>query len=354
MNRFAISLTAALVFIASSLASAQNHGDLFRRLDADHDGRVVVGDIPKEQLTLFKRLLRLGDSNRDGILSLTEFERALTPTRPEKPLARKVENQLPGSDALLLMLVWMDLNADLAITADEVTPEMRPLFDEFVELLNLKDRSRIPIPQLTQQSIQYAGRAARFVAREGIDVEVEMALLSDQQAAYVERLRNSLRSRGMMDTPENATILFSQLDSDGDGNVTAAEVPQQFVERFIDLLKIADRNQDKQLSEQEFERVAERLTSLDANRPSLAETTQRARQLIRRLDRNGDGRLNRQETPPRMSQRFARLDQNGDGQLDQAEVVRSVEILETLRNSARIQPASSAAEPSPTRKPGQN
>jgi Ca2+-binding EF-hand superfamily protein len=355
MNPFATTLAATLLItLAAACARAGDHAELFSRLDADRDGRLISPEIPQEQLTLFKRLVRNADTDGDGVLSLPEFEAGLTPSRPKKPITAKVENELPGSDALLLVLAWMDLNADLTITAEEVTPEMRPLFDEFVDVLNLKNRSRIPIPQLSQQAMQFAGRAAMFTTREGIDAEVELALLSDEQWAYVERLRTSLRGRDMLENPDNALALFSRLDTDGDGKVTAGEVPEPFAERFAGLLKRADRNQDKQLSEQEFQEFTGRLTTLETNRPPVAETTQRARQLIRRSDRNGDGRLSRQETPPRMAQRFARLDQNSDGDLDLREVARAVEILATLRNSTGISPTSTPGKRPLSKNPAQN
>jgi Ca2+-binding EF-hand superfamily protein len=193
------------------------------------------------------------------------------------------------------------------------------------------------------------------VARERIDVKAEMALLSEQQVAYVERLRHSLRGRAeMMANPEGAAAFFDQLDTDGDGNVTASEVPEPYADRFAALLTRADRDQDNQLSEQEFKKFSARYGAFEANRPSVAETTQRSRQLIRRSDRDGDGLLTRQETPPRMAQRFAKLDQNGDGQLDQTEIARGVEILESLRKSAVVQPTSTPAKSLRSKNPAQN
>lgn len=350
-----LALPLATLITPPSSALASEHAELFSRMDTDRDGRLAAAEVPQEQLSLFRRLVRTADKNRDGQLTQQEFEIGLTPTRPEKPLAEKAENKLPGSDALLLVLAWMDLNADLVITSEEVTSEMRPLFDEFVEFLNLEDKSRLPIAQMSRQAIPFAGRAARFITRKGVDVPAEMALLSERQLAYIERLRHSLRSRvEMMGSPEGASALFGQLDTNGDGNVTADEVPPAFAERFAKMLSLSDRNQDKQLSEQEFNKFTERVAAVEANHPPLAETTQRARKLIRRSDRDGDGLLTRQETPGRMAQRFAKLDENGDGQLDQAEISRGVEILETLRKSAVLQPTSTPTKRPRSKKPAQN
>ncbi len=334
----AVVLCVLILLAGPALADEQD--ELFRRLDADRDLQITKGEISKENAPLFQRLIRKADSNKDGQLSAKEWKAGLISTRPEKPITEKADSELPGADALLLVLAWMDEDADLTITSAEVLPEMRPLFDQFIKVANLKNPDRLPVPQLKQQSIRYLGITNRFISSQGIDPEVELALLNDKQAAYVERLRTSLRPGNMMENPDNAMMLFSELDTNGDGNVTADEVPEPFAERFTELLQRADRNQDKQLSEQEFKSFSKRVAGLAANRPPLAETNQRVQEILKRSDRNGDGRLSRKEAPPRMAQRFKRLDQNGDGQLDSTELSRAVEILATLRNSAGLQPAS--------------
>ncbi len=340
-----------LLVLIKGQATADDQTELFTRLDADGNGQISKAEIPANEAPLYERLVRKADANQDGQLSVQEFQAGLTSSRPEKPLTEKADSELPGSDALLLVLAWMDENADLTITTAEVPPTMRPLFDDFVELLNLKDAKRLPVPQLRQQTIRYLALAKRFTLREGIDVEVELALLNDKQWAYVQRLQTSLKPGSMMQNPDNALVLFMELDTDGDGNVTAEEVPEPYADRFTDLLGRADRNQDKQLSEQEFKALSQRAAKFSGNRPPREETNQGVNQLLRRADRNEDGQISREEAPPRMAQRFPRLDQNGDGQLDQTELSRAVEILATLRNSAGIQPASAPLSGERTKKP---
>jgi len=43
--------------------------------------------------------------------------------------------------------------------------------------------------------------------------------------------------------------------------------------------------------------------------------------LVRRYDRDGDGRVGPGEVPPRLAERLRRLDRNGDGWIDPAEVL---------------------------------
>jgi hypothetical protein len=42
--------------------------------------------------------------------------------------------------------------------------------------------------------------------------------------------------------------------------------------------------------------------------------------LLRRMDRNGDGKIGPKETGPQLRQWFSRLDQDGDGMLDASEL----------------------------------
>jgi Ca2+-binding EF-hand superfamily protein len=342
MNPHAISLAAALFLsLSGSGAHASDYSELFARLDADSDGQLAKTEIPTDQAPLFRRLVRTADEDGDGKLSVEEFQTGLTSRRPEKPLTEKADNELPGADALLLLLAWMDKNADLSIDGSEVPSDLRPLFNEIAALMNRPESGQVAVPQLRQQAGRYAVMAQRFSRRQKIDVELELSLLNDLQWAYVERLRSSLRPGSMLANSKNASVVFSQLDTNGDGKVTFGEVPPPFADRFAVLMERADRNQDKQLSEQEIKFLSKRIASLETNRPPLAKTNQLVKQLLRRADRDNDGRLSREETPPRLGKRFAEIDENSNGFLDKNELTRAAEILAALRNSAEIQPASS-------------
>lgn len=335
-----IGLTVGLI---SSVARANDHAELFARLDADSNGQLTQDEIPPSEVTLFKRLLRLADHDKDHQLTAVEFEKGLSSNRPQKPLPEKVDNKLLGSDALILLLTQMDPNGDRVIKAGEVPANLRLLFDEFVDLLNLPDRKQFRVAQLRQQAIRYTGMAHRFALREGIDVDTELVLLSDKQWAYSEQLRSSFYPGERITDPANLMNLFTELDSDGDGNVTADEVPEPLAERFTGLLSRADTNQDKQLSEQEFRAFSERIAQLAAKRHPKAETRRRVNELLERFDENGDGLLSQSECPPRLADRFAKVDRNGDDVLDRQELSRAAEIIATLRNSAGFRPTSASS-----------
>jgi Ca2+-binding EF-hand superfamily protein len=52
-----------------------------------------------------------------------------------------------------------------------------------------------------------------------------------------------------------------------------------------------------------------------------------ADQLLKRFDKDGDGKLSKDEAPPRLTDTFARIDRNGDGRLDRSEIAQMLQVL---------------------------
>lgn len=354
MKRTSLVFALHVGFVAStSFAAETDHTALFSRLDSNTDGQLVQSEIPEEHTALFRRLVRIGDEDGDGKLALSEFEVGLTNNRPEKAVTEKIPNELPGADALLLMLAWMDRNADLSIAENEVPAKLKPLYDQFVSLMNRPDNSGLPVPQLRQQAGRYGVMAQRFANRQNIDIEVELALLTDAQWQYVERLQEPLRPGAMMGNRENAAAAFSQLDTNGDGKVALEELSPPLAERLAAMWERADRDQDRELSEQEFMAVRDRLAALQNARDGQPRKRQGVRQLMNRADRDGDGKLSREEAPPRLANRFDSLDQNGDNQLSGEELTAATETLAALRKSTGKRFQQSPTSDGGAKKPGE-
>jgi Ca2+-binding EF-hand superfamily protein len=122
--------------------------------------------------------------------------------------------------------------------------------------------------------------------------------------------------------------LFTKLDTNKDGFVTADEVPEANKTLFERLLRNADKNSDSKLSKEEFQaglRPAEGpRPSLDGGagrpgqpgNPAARPDPRQAEQMFAQADRNNDGKLTKDEIPEdrreRFSQMLERLNPGGD------------------------------------------
>ncbi len=123
---------------------------------------------------------------------------------------------------------------------------------------------------------------------------------------------------------------FSQLDANKDGFITADEVEGSKKGLFDRLVRIVDENGDKKLSKDEFAKGTQKSTEA---KPPLASEPGRpgrggggafnAKEILSRLDKNGDGKISKDEAPERMKEYFDRLDANKDGNIDAEEFARS-------------------------------
>jgi Ca2+-binding EF-hand superfamily protein len=121
-----------------------------------------------------------------------------------------------------------------------------------------------------------------------------------------------------------AADLFGRLDANGDGVVTADEIPQERRGFFERLLRTADRNGDGKLTREEFTAAQPDRPRREGDQPSAERPDQAAfprgniEEFFRRLDRNGDGKIGPDEVPEGQPGEFVkrmiqRADRNGDG-----------------------------------------
>jgi Ca2+-binding EF-hand superfamily protein len=102
---------------------------------------------------------------------------------------------------------------------------------------------------------------------------------------------------------------FTQLDTDGDGSLTAADLAAAAEDRFAR----ADTDADGRITQDEWQAAAE---ARAADRD-----TRRAQAMLERRDANGDGALTLEEltSGDRAARMLSRLDTDGDGAVSQAE-----------------------------------
>lgn len=116
-----------------------------------------------------------------------------------------------------------------------------------------------------------------------------------------------------------AKARFAQTDRNGDGKLTADELP---AERFLQLL---DKNKDGAVDEAEFLAFVQKRGRSggpqggDARRGKGGGGRRLNAGMLRRWDRDGDGRVVKAEFPGG-DEMFARLDADGDGALTQADI----------------------------------
>jgi Ca2+-binding EF-hand superfamily protein len=124
--------------------------------------------------------------------------------------------------------------------------------------------------------------------------------------------------------------LFTQLDTNKDGFVTEDEVEGSKKALFERLVRVADENGDKKLSKDEFAKGTQKST--EAKPPLAGEPGRPGRggggafnvkEILSRLDKDGDGKISKDEAPERMKENFDRLDGNKDGKIDAEEFARS-------------------------------
>ena len=317
-------------FLATPAVATESE-QLFDQLDQNHDGRLVEDEIDHQHRRLFQRLLRTADSDRDGRLSNVEFQAGLKPQLPAKPLVKKQSSELPGANALLLLLAKMDGNSNGQIEEGEVPEQFRDIFQRIEDRLGGEPDGVLDRRELTQAAPRLSHIALRFAERMDLDVEVELALLSEKQWSSVQNMLSTQPRGEVLADPKRAREFFRQLDANGDGQISSAEVPDQIAERFEQLLERADRNNDGQISEPELMAVSRQLQARAAERLSPAELRAGINRLLKQLDRNGDRRISRQEAPRRMAGRFDRIDRDGNGSLDRDELAPVVELLSRLR-----------------------
>lgn len=121
--------------------------------------------------------------------------------------------------------------------------------------------------------------------------------------------------------------LFDKLDTNKDGFVTADEVPDDKQAIFERLLRVGDANSDKKLTKDELAAGLKKSAP-----PAEAAPAGRApggvpaglpnvspKEIFARLDRDGNGKIEKEEIPERMKENLGRVDSNSDGVVDLAE-----------------------------------
>ncbi len=222
---------------------------LFAQLDANGDGRLSGDEIPADKQPLFERLVRIADADSDGKLDGAEFAAGLKGTDDSPPKAKKPKNpensekpnktkkakkpgkpNKPGRPATAQrpdparLFQRLDANGDGKVVLDEI-PE--PRREQFQKLIARADKD---------------GDGALSLQEFSRGTMAQQASLKRPQAG------------------RDPAQLFARMDRNGDGKVTADELPEERRPMIERMIKHGDKDGDGALTSEEF-------SALVKNRP---------------------------------------------------------------------------------------
>jgi Ca2+-binding EF-hand superfamily protein len=219
---------------------------LFKQLDKNNDGVVTADEVPAEKKQIFKRLMRIGDKNKDNKLTRAELTSALadpveSPRAEERPA--RPGGQRPGGGSgqgvsVDAIFKQFDANKDGKLTKDEV-PQQAERLQKLVQAAD-KDRNGVITRQeLTQALATTTGQGGGQQRQGGFGQ-------GGQQRGGQGQQRGG--QGGGRPSPE---AMFTRFDTNKDGKLTKDEIPQQS-QRLLQMMKDADKDKDGAITQKEL------------------------------------------------------------------------------------------------------
>jgi Ca2+-binding EF-hand superfamily protein len=310
---------------------------LLFRYDRNRDGKLAIAGNPIEVRTPGEQFAGF-DRNGDGMLDRAELTEWLQ-SEPELQLPfqfgpRAVvarTTRMAESEGAVLYRVRPKLDGGYRLTIAENDLDLRrnnrdPGQSARERQLNFSDYDKDTNGELSADEIKEAGFTERF-AQLGFDPNAEK-LTPQKFDELLKRESAAASSRLTLEVNEDGQDLFTVLDKNGDGFLTALEIKSA-----ADILKTDDANRDGYLSGDEITYHMRLELSRDSSNPQVAAAAAARPKAARvrpvesggggpawfqKMDRNGDFQISPAEFLGSRAQ-FDKLDLNHDGLIDATE-----------------------------------
>ena len=354
MKRFC--MLTGIVLTCSTAAMTQDGKEmdgLFKKLDKNSDGKLVADEIPEKETRFFERLVRLGDADKNGELTRSEFSKATADTT-DIPFARDGDGggRRPGNSGgrqfdVTAFFERLDQNGDGKIARDELPEQLAqrfaPAFDKIgKDAITLEEFQRLR-PQMGQGSPrQQNGRPASDGNSKRLDSDRRKqtgdAMRRPEQGdrpsnggpAFLRILDANKDGRLSRDELAEAVTLIDRLDQNRDGSLDGRELlgpPPGNGQGLMDRtrrnsdMKASDRPRRPQSENPGADKPGEKTRSnSDESDRERRPTRVKLEETFSRMDQDKDGAISKEESPDRLKRNFDRIDANKDGKVSLEEL----------------------------------
>jgi len=224
-----VALSALPVFallLPSDVLQAEAPNDLFAKLDRNGNGVVEADEVGTSQKTAFNHLLRQGDTNEDGKISLQEFRQATTP-EPKQSLESKMARNQRGPAGK---------------NQEKFAPE------KIFGFLDTNKDGKLTRAELPERAKERMGKLFERLGKEEIT--------RTEFLESVRKFRQQTDSGSPKPGEGRSKEMFKRLDANKDRTITIDEVPEKLRPVFQRIFRQAEKNPEEGLTLADLEKYA--------------------------------------------------------------------------------------------------